>query len=161
MSRLIFSDGKTTPSALLYEGPWRGLPGTEMCMGTDHPEDGSAERAAQPVAGDGPGPRSCGQPVVGPAFQGPAWHVGNVLGEASAFQRLKGKCSRMGWWVVGGGTLRGCGLSYTGAVPCQGAVLIFLMVLIDTSIPVLPSLLPGRPAPQGLSITRVGTLNGH
>lgn len=93
--------GRPCHLLFLFDGPWRELPGqgsvwTQITL-----------RTGQPVARQARGPRSCGQPVLGPAFQGPVWHVGNVL-KVSAFQKLKGSVLTWagGWWeVVFGGNV--------------------------------------------------------
>lgn len=134
----------------LFDGPWRGLPETGICLDTDHPEDWSVSVPCPACGWEGPGPRSCGQPVVGPAFQGPAWHVGNVLGEVSAFQKLKGKCSYMGWWVVGGGVCgnvllvwnpEGLQLRVTLGLCHARELTCFSDVFINRDLPYLPCFL--------------------
>lgn len=131
---------------------------------------GQFQYPAQPVAGKGQGPRSCGQPGVGPAFQGPAWHVGNVSREVPAFQKLKGKCSYMGWWVVGGGVCgnvplvwnpEGLQLQVTLGLCQVRELTCFFDVFINRNHYSCLILLPGRPAPPGLSITTGGTFVGH
>lgn len=95
--------------------------------------------------------------------------MGNVL-EASVFQKLKGKCSYMGWWeVVFGGNAPS---AWRAAARITLGLCRARKLSCFSAVSAIPTLLPGRPAPQGLSIipqglsitpqglsiTRVGTL---